>query len=230
MKIKEALLLLVLSTVISSTHPFEEDMADAYVFLLKQKTELIRISECSNADRREAIAIVAPELIRWTVFQDFFEIKLQEIKYPKLGEGGYDFSIGHFQMKPSFIEDLEEYIINNKELSHLRYIVINEKRVKSARWKRLARLKDFRWQVRYAHTYWQVAKHRFSMIPFQSSEERVHFFASAYNLGFKSTHQEIRKWQTMSRFPFGKKYTSEQVKYGDLSVEFYLKYSNNLHK
>ena len=230
MKIKEALLFLSLSIFISSSHPFEGDMVDAYFFLLKQKNELIRISECSNADRQEAIAIVAPELIRWTAFQDFFETKLQEIKYPKSGESGYDFSIGHFQMKPSFIEDLEKYIINNKDLSHLRYIVINEKNLTSARWKRLVRLKDFRWQIRYAHTYWQVAKHKFRMIPFHSKEDRVHFFASAYNLGFTCNEQKIRKWQNMSRFPFGKKYTGKQVKYGDLSVEFYLKYSNKLHE
>lgn len=64
----------------------------------------------SYTEGSEALAIVSPELIRWTAFKDFFETTALELLYVKKGKTYADFSIGHFQIKPSFVEQLEAYV------------------------------------------------------------------------------------------------------------------------
>lgn len=209
-------------------HPFAVDLENCYFFILEKKQEYMDIQSTSSADAQKAVSVVVPELIRWTAFQDFFETKALEVLYQKNGLKGADFSIGCFQMKPSFIEKLEAYIKRERALAHLRYVVIDDDNVVDQRKKRLKRLKNFKWQLRFAHVYWQVAEHRFQHIKFTSVSHQIHFFATAYNFGFLSSEKEIRAWQPKVLFPFGKKHQGEQAKYGDLAVDFYQKHAKKL--
>ena len=58
-------------------------------------------------------AIVYPELLRYNYIQDFIETSGLELIYMRYGAKTADFSIGHFQMKPSFAEHIEKYIEKN---------------------------------------------------------------------------------------------------------------------
>ena len=51
-----------------------------------------------------AIAVVFPELIRYSALRDKIEITLLKSLYIYKGDDYADFSIGQFQMKPSFAE------------------------------------------------------------------------------------------------------------------------------
>lgn len=207
-------------------HPFEKDIVAANSILLNKIEDLQKINSSSNVKPQEALSIVFPEMIRWNNFQDLMETKSLELAYVKLGRKGADFSIGHFQMKPSFVEQLEDYISRHQNLKKLNYVLIVEKKQNKARKIRLYRLKNFTWQVRYAHVYWLVANDRFKYMKFKTPEERIHFFASAYNYGFRREDKKIKEWQKLACFPYGSKYKGEQVKYADLSLEFYQKYSH----
>ncbi|MBQ3723638.1 MAG: hypothetical protein II851_08020 [Bacteroidales bacterium] len=55
-----------------------------------------------------AEAVIFPELVRYNRIQDSFETSALEAAYPEEGIAGCDYSIGRFQMKPSFVEDLEK--------------------------------------------------------------------------------------------------------------------------
>ena len=55
-----------------------------------------------------AEAVIFPELVRFNSIQDAVETSALEASYPEEGVAGCDYSIGRFQMKPSFIEDLEK--------------------------------------------------------------------------------------------------------------------------
>lgn len=55
-----------------------------------------------------AEAVIFPELVRYNRIQDSFETSVLEASYPEDGITGCDYSIGRFQMKPSFVEDLEK--------------------------------------------------------------------------------------------------------------------------
>ena len=55
-----------------------------------------------------AIAVVFPEIVRYSAIRDKIEITLLKALYINLGEDYADFSIGQFQMKPSFAEALHK--------------------------------------------------------------------------------------------------------------------------
>jgi hypothetical protein len=146
------------------------------------------------------------------------------------GKEAANFSIGHFQMKPSFVEQLEEYVAAHDTLKTFSYVVIKGKAEKECRKERIERLKQFAWQLRYAHVYWLVAKDKFKNRVFKSPKERIAFFATAYNYGFLQKETDIETWQKNKAFPFGSKYKEEQVAFSDLAVEFFEKYATQFEK
>ncbi|NJN33679.1 MAG: hypothetical protein HC817_04910 [Saprospiraceae bacterium] len=170
-------------------------------------------------------------MIRWSLFQDFFETETMELAYVQRGAKTADFSIGQFQMKPSFVEKLETVILQDSTLKNwYNYVLINEKTEKECRRVRIRRMQQMAWQLRYAYVYWAVAHRVFKNRPFQTARERVRFFAAAYNYGFWLPEKDIAQWQQKAIFPHGKKYKFEQVAYADLAVEFYEKYAFDFEK
>jgi len=55
-----------------------------------------------------AIAVIFPELVRYSALRDKMEITLLKALYINLGDDYANFSIGQFQMKPSFAEIIRE--------------------------------------------------------------------------------------------------------------------------
>ena len=218
---------LLASTILlfNITHPFQKDIEQSTQFLKEEKTTVLHIKNTSYTEGSEALSIVSPELIRWSAFQDFIEITANEALYVQKGKEAANFSIGHFQMKPSFVEQLEAYVAAHPALATFNYVVIKDKTEKECRSERIERLKQFAWQLRYAHVYWLVAMDKFKHRTFKTPKERVRFFATAYNYGFMRPEIEIEAWQKKKAFPFGTQYKGEQVAFSDLAVEFYEKYA-----
>ena len=225
-------LLSTLFMCLSSFHPFEKDILAAVNFLRNEKKTVLEIKNSSYTVRkdsfgegREALAIVFPEMIRWSAFRDFFETKSLETLYVLGGKSAADFSIGHFQMKPSFIENLEKYVSEHFALNHFNYIIPSQNNGEECRSERVKRLKQFKWQLRYAHVYWAVARDLFKNKIFKTPAERVHFFAAAYNYGFEKPLSDIEKWQNKVAFPYGVQYKGNQLVYANIAVEFLEKYA-----
>ena len=207
------------------TNPFENDFKQSLVFLKKEKATVLHIKNTSYTEGGEALSIVSPELTRWSAFQDFFETKADEILYVQKGAEAANFSIGHFQMKPNFVEQLEDYVATHLELATFSYVVLKEQDPKVARRQRIERLKRFDWQLRYAHVYWLVAKDKFKNRNFPSIKERVAFFATAYNYGFMKPEAEIEAWQKKKAFPYGMAFKGQQDAYSDLAIAFFEDYA-----
>ena len=216
---------LLIFVIASKSHPFTEEVKSAVKFLKQEKSTILQIKNTSNTEGGEALSIAFPELLRWSAFSDLLETTAVELIYVEKGTGGVNFSIGHFQMKPSFIEQLETYISTHDNLKTVNWIVIDNKAEKECRKERIERLKQFAWQVRYAHIYWLVAQDVFKHRVFKNNKERVRFFATAYNYGFLRHEKEIEERLHRAIFPFGVNYKGEQVPYGDLSVEFFNNYA-----
>ena len=228
---------ILLSTIaficFSPFHAFEKEVQESVNFLRKEKATVLEIKKASAAPLRgseanmegEALAIVFPELIRWSAFKDFFETKALELMYISGGKSAADFSIGYFQMKPSFIENLENYIAEHPSVQHLNFIISTDKNAEQRRSERVQRLQQLSWQLRYAHIYWTIANDLFKNKKFENAQARIRFFAAAYNYGFLRPPMEIEQWQSKIAFPYGVKYKGAQVVYADLSVEFFEKYA-----
>ena len=211
-------------------HPYSEEVEKAVKLLKNEKSTVLQIKNTSNTEGSEALSIVFPEMIRWSAFRNMFETKANELLYVKDGKAKADFSIGHFQMKPSFVESLESYVESHQNLQTFSYVVITNKTIKEARTLRLERMKQLAWQLRYAHVYWLVAMDRFKDRKFESVRERVRFFATAYNYGFEKPEKDVEAWQKKAAFPFGSKSKVKQVSFGNLAVEFYENFSKEFEK
>lgn len=172
-------------------------------------------------------SIVYPEAIRYNGIKDMVETLALETIYVRLGEEYANFSIGQFQMKPSFAEEIENRIFENKILNKkyykvFRYSVENEKEIRG---NRIERLKSIDWQIKYVCAFVDVVNQYFE-INNLSKLERVAFYASAYNLGIKHPPEKIKKWTTVKAFPYGEKYEGKQFSYSELAVHYYHRMKN----
>lgn len=78
---------------------FGEDYQKAMTFCRENKEAIETKANQYELPADQLTAIIFPELIRYSTFQNFFETKTLEYVYVQQGSTVVDFSIGHFQMK-----------------------------------------------------------------------------------------------------------------------------------
>lgn len=205
---------------VQSTQTQRYTQAETYCQSIQVEFDEIAISY--GLDYKEVLPIVFPECTRFSEFSDQMETTALEYFYVKFGSSGANFSIGHFQMKPGFIESLEE------EISGLDLSDSQKKRfdfqsadLKEMRIERVARMTVTEWQIHYLCLFYKVMDQRMEDKVWQSSSERVSFYAAAYNYGFLSSERDIEAWQLQSRFP-----TDEyggKAPYGQIAADYFLK-------
>jgi len=167
-------------------------------------------------------AIVFPELMRYSIFSDFFETKILEYYYIEKGAEAADFSIGIFQMKPSFIEQLEAEVNNYDSLRKYNFISqFKAQQIQQIREERLRRLKDVSWQITYINCFYNLIEAKFQNLIFKNKEDKLKFYASAYNHGFNCSASEINKWISIKSYPHGYGNKKSNYCYADVSWYFY---------
>lgn len=173
------------------------------------------------------VACAFPELLRFEKYKNLAETSALELLYVRLGEKYADFSIGYFQIKPSFVEKLEKYFRQNKTKEFNFLTTYPSKDSTLIRQKRLERLQQLAWQLKYLKAFYTLVQAKFPSLEKLPSTEKVKFLASAYNLGFDAPEEKIKKWIGMQNFPYGSKYKGSQHAYTDLALEFYQKYGKS---
>ncbi len=203
---------------------FTFDYDWAVKFISENKETFLEKSQKYGSDTAIITSVVFPEIIRFSVFRNYFETKSLELIYVKHGKENADFSIGYFQMKPSFVEKLELYVQLNDSLRNKygHIIQFKNENPEKIRFERLERIKSLDWQIEYLNCFYSIVNQHFSEIKFKSIEEKIRFFASAYNHGFDKPAEEIYKWMNVAIFPYGIKSKAKQYIYSDISVRFYL--------
>lgn len=201
------------------------DFEEAILFLHDNEDQIDLIAkEFPSNDQSVVLSIVAPELIRFQLFNDFFETKALEWAYVNGGVDAADYSIGRFQMKPSFIELLELEVLSKPELTDqfINLIEYKSDAPKAIRKERVERLKDFNWQLRYSNLYFCLMKNYYFCIDSRDLLSFIHISATAYNLGFNHPIAEIESYGKKQAFPYGNGYETDQLAYGRWSQLFYI--------
>lgn len=181
-----------------------------------------------KCDPAFSIAISFPEIVRYNAIQNFIETSALEVLYVQYGKAYANFSIGKFQIKPSFAENLEQdYIKLPNALPYFKSQFNCEDNTYN-RIKRLKRLTNEAWQVKYLCMYTEVMNKKYKNKTWSSVEEKLAFYATAYNLGYNKSETLII--QELPKFRF---YTSvfesdKLYNYASISVEFYRNYKNTL--
>lgn len=189
----------------------DQELAPCLDFLVS-KQEAVEALACETGqDPDWALAIIAPELLRYNQVRDLAETAALEWAYIRGGSQVADFSIGRFQMKPSFIEAMERsaHCLPASSAKFFRYGPLSHAAIRR---ERLDRLKNFDWQLRYAFLYLELARVYFG--------DDLRLIATAYNYGFDRPEREIRNWSEVRAFPFGRKYQGEQFAYWEVSSRY----------
>lgn len=167
------------------------------------------------------LAVIYPETTRYNDFSDLIETKILEIIYVKHGSEKSDFSIGLYQMKPSFIENVEELrsqfrIEGYDFVKYPWYFTSKEKRRE-----RVKRMKVQEWQLSYARLYIEIAEILYKDHEFKNVEEKVLFYAAAYNYGFTRPIAEIKRHIHRKSFPSPGFLNTEKKSYAEMSLCYY---------
>ena len=227
---KKIILLLLTASCFFSFSPgtnyrahYGEDYENALLFLHTHKRVFKSASENYGIEEKMLKAIVFPELLRYNMLQNLLETKALEMIYVNGGSKNADFSIGNFQMKPSFAENLE-MIAENNELwledfqPICNYGNISEE--KAIRKERLKRLSSIEWQVKYLSLFFTVAASKLEKGLIKT--EQIRLIAAYYNAGLHRTKAELEKLMNRPSFPYGYAVNANnQHVYSDISLFYY---------
>ena len=223
---KAALLILTMLMLSSFKTPVENDYSKIFgsdytwaVNWLKQYNALIdEYASRFNIPGKELKAIVFPELIRYNSI--FNALEIESLKYLYVKEGKYyaDFSVGYFQMKPSFAEMVEVDAGNLPDTIRFTETGWNNNGKladnETSRMERVKRLSNTRQQIIYLCMFYKVCQSRFRNRIFASPVERLKFYATCYNAGYRRSYQSLMAFQLKNTF--------YKYNYSTVSAYYYL--------
>lgn len=173
---------------------------------------------------QDAIAVVFPELVRYSALRDKMEITLLKTLYRNLGDDYADFSVGVFQIKPSFAEKIraESYTVMGRKAKDLfkKRSAYKEERLYRAAI--IADLEDPETELNYIIGFFKICDARFKM-ELKNEKSKINFLATAYNTGFWKTPDEI-KIMSDKKFFNTKLFKTENYSYADVSLYWYNQY------
>lgn len=217
---------------ISYKDAFRSDFRNALNYIKQNKIEIEKSCRQYKNNPSFVLSIVFPEIIRYSYFKDFFETAALELLYTEYGSDYADFSIGRFQIKPSFAEETEAYVLNNLCLSEkYKFLTVySQTKVKEIRQARIARLKTLKWQLIYANCLLDIVDDKFKNEIFSDEQQKILFYATAYNHGFVNTAENIRKWEQVKTFPYGAMNDDNSFSYAAIASDFYFNVSAEVLK
>jgi hypothetical protein len=226
------LTLILLSLPLKSSWPqslnyeqlFGDDWDKAMSFVTENKSWMEPILARNHISYPLAIAVIFPELIRYSALRDAMEITLLKALYINLGEGYANFSIGQFQMKPSFAEMVREQAhsvmrhgsgISFKRKSDYEGLTYYRKAI-------VLDLEDSRTEFNYLVVFFKICEKNFST-NFIDDDGGVKFLATAYNYGINKSAAEIERMED-KKFFNTKLFRTENYCYADISLYWYRSY------
>lgn len=184
---------------------------------LKQHEALIeKYAADFNIPAKELKAIVFPELIRYNSVFNVLEIESLKFLYVREGKYYADFSVGYFQMKPSFAEMIEQDGEKLLDAGWLREAgwknILEDADNEISRKERVKRLSNTRQQILYLCAFYKICQLRFHDRSFASPVERLKLFATCYNAGYRRSYESLLNFQLKNHF-FKYNYSSVSAYY-----------------
>lgn len=178
----------------------------------------------------DAVAVVFPELVRYSALRDKMETAMLKTLYKNLGDDYADFSIGVFQVKPSFAEKIREDVLIAKNRKIKKYLKERETypNEKAFRASIITDLEDPKTELNYIIAFLLICESRFK-ISRHDEASKIKFLATAYNTGFWKTAEEIEA-MTEKKFFNTKLFKTENYSYADVALFWYREYHRNNKK
>jgi hypothetical protein len=208
---------------------FGKDYEKAISFLEKEKW-IDSVICVYGLNPNEVKAIIFPELIRYNSIQDKIETFALETLYVQYGKAYANFSIGTFQIKPSFAENIEIDVLNTRgNKKTLNEFQINSKdtiQSEANRSNRVRKLKNKIHLVHYLCAFFKIMETNYPI--FKNDEGKIKFLASAYNCGYRKSKEEIDGYQKKKFFQTG---FGQRAKYNYSEIAwFYYSHAKNYNR
>lgn len=192
------------------------NVQQAYRFII-QNAWIMDSIKAYKSDPAFSLAIVFPELIRYSTIRNKFEIGGLLSLYVQFGKDYANFSVGHFQMKPSFAEQIETDALKYCAIM----LVPAQQPEKTRRLERVKRLNNTVWQVKYLIMFIKIMDKRYCHKKWVTAEEKLKFYATAYNCGYWLPEQKIISYSNSKLFNIGFANSPESFSYSSLACSFY---------
>jgi hypothetical protein len=181
---------------------------------------------CSNLCKENNIfikSIVFPEVMRFDALKDDIETESLRTLYVQLGEEYANFSIGLFQMKPSFavqVETKAKQLLPNNICNELQ-LYYNDSTEEAIRAARVDRLQDTDWQLVYLTAFVCICNKIYEHKIFNSNTDRLQWYATVYNAGFDKTGAYIIKKIKQDNFYLAQQMPGKKFKYAAIATWYY---------
>ncbi len=185
------LLIMGSATALSVNYPkvFGDDWTSAAQFVNEHRAAWKLVFDEFGVDARLAESVVFPELIRYSKWQDEIETAAVNGLYVQHGTSGANFSIGRFQMKPSFAEEVET-AWNQSALSKEYGFVFNLQDGVEARRSRIRRLGTLEGQCRYLAIFIRLQFLCHPQLQPLPLKEQAGMLATIYNCSFSISWEQ----------------------------------------
>ncbi len=190
---------------------------------LQQNFELC--ARICHSDARFMQSIVFPEVMRYSSIKDGVEAESLRTLYVQFGKGYANFSIGPFQMKPSFAEEVETKSVQLLPDSVLKELQLNYTVTDAAtiRQQRVERLQDTDWQMVYLTAFIAICNSTYAVKKFASATEKLQWYATVYNAGFNKTDDFISKKIAQDNFYLSQQMPGKKFKYAAIAGWYFSK-------
>ncbi len=202
---------------------FGAKYAEAEKFL-RQNSWIADSLRLPPQEMRIALAVVFPEIIRFKALEDRIQVRALKVLYVQYGRKYADFSVGHFQMKPTFAEQIErDYnrLFSSEEKTAAEIAPFETGDSTGLRKDRVLRLDDLHWQARYLRLFMMVMAKLYRNLTFVNELDKLRFYATAYNSGYANGEKAIRKMIGVRRFHIQWLFAKTHYDYADVSVFYY---------
>lgn len=201
-----------------------------------QKASLIlhalepKLAECSKLCNYSPVflqSLVMPEVMRYNSLKDGIEAESLRTLYVQFGEEYADFSIGIFQMKPSFAQVVEKKVEVllpghlQKEFA-MQYSSSNAEEIRRHR---VERLQDEDWQLNYLTAFTVLCDTLYKQKKITSELQKLLWYATVYNAGFDKSDAFIEKKLVQSHYYLEQDMPEKKFNYAAI-VEWYYKLQN----
>lgn len=187
----------------------------------ENETWMKEVAGTFNISYPMAVSIVFPELVRYSALRDKMEITMLKTLYVNLGEEYADFSVGQFQMKPSFAETITEKVLFLKDRK-IKKLFKNRKSFNDIRLFRssvVTDLENLRRQYYYLLAFIRICENEYPL-ELMNDEDKVKFLSTAYNCGLDKSEDYI--WRMSDKKFFSTRLVkTETYSYSDISLYWY---------
>ncbi|MBQ1832416.1 MAG: hypothetical protein II114_01415 [Treponema sp.] len=185
---------------------FKDNRKPDYEFAMDKAKEIKETLEKQGYPYAlEAAAIVFPEMIRYSAFQNEIESLINEL-LAFTSEESSGFSIGLMQMKPDFAVKIEKIIATYPDFEK-KYASINFKGDSSsskARHDRILRLRQLDYQIEYLKAFMDYEIMVLNLKD-ENQNTKIKYLSAAYNYGIQATRKPLEDIFGWKSYPSGKR-------------------------